>query len=244
MEQTFTIEDIIKLPFNDEIVDKTVDNVIKKYLTTKIDLMYGRSPVELLDNLIMGDIAKNSMIYYIKNNVGLDIIDYDEIRTDNFKDADPGWDFKIGKDKYKVEVKSSIPPNNEDYGSIIKSRDIKITAGHDEITIQPEDIDCDIHIQVYFYCKKYRKGYDSFEELGNVIKKNPEIVKKIVNITKYNPPLFFGWNSKEMIIKFSKILKPNTWSFSWTRRIYWRCPIKYSYPIKKLITYVKEQEAK
>ncbi|GAH05740.1 unnamed protein product, partial [marine sediment metagenome] len=102
--------------------------------------------------------------------------------------------------------------------------------------------DSDIHIQIYFYCKKYRKGYTNFEKLGNVIENNPEKVKEIVNITKYKTPLFFGWNSKDMIIKFSKTLR--TWSFSWSKRIYWHCPIKYSYPIKELITYVKEQEAR
>ena len=88
----------------------------------------------------MGDIAKNALVSYLRSH-SISVIDYDEIRTDNFMEHDPGWDFKIGKKMITVEVKSSIPPNNEPKSNLIKYRDIKITASHDKgkTWIKPED---------------------------------------------------------------------------------------------------------
>lgn len=53
-----TINDVIILPVNQQIIDKTMKNVVKKLNHTNISLMYNRTPVELLDNLYMGDLAK------------------------------------------------------------------------------------------------------------------------------------------------------------------------------------------
>ncbi len=106
------IEDVLKLPLNEFIIAKTLKNSVKKYLYTIQNLTYKRTPVELLDNLYMGDIAKNAIFDYLKDRVSNTLIDYDEIRTDEFKQADPGWDFKIGKRPVKIEVKSSLPPKS------------------------------------------------------------------------------------------------------------------------------------
>lgn len=236
-----TVNDVFELPFNDVIVNKTIVNTIKKYRYTSKALMYGRTPVELLDNIFMGDIAKNAIFQHLKDNCTNPVIDYDEIRTDSFKNADPGWDFKVGKTKIKVEVKSSIPPNGESFENIIKLRDIKITASHNNggSMIAPENLDADIHIQVYFYAKSYRKGYDDFNKLYTAISSNPDLVKTIINVNKYAKPLFFGWSTKDEIINYKKTLKPNTWTFSWTSRIYWRCPISKAHNIEQLITFIE-----
>mgnify|MGYP000528454652 CR=1 FL=1 len=108
-----TEDDIIELPVTEEIIDKTMRNTAKKYNYTCKGLMYDRTPVELLDNIYMGDIAKNALVDYLRLHSELEVIDYDDIRTDNFQEHDPGWDFLLGNDKFKVEVKSSIPPHNE-----------------------------------------------------------------------------------------------------------------------------------
>ncbi len=232
-----TVEDILTLPFDEEIVSKTILNTIKKYRYTYKTLMYNRTPVELLDNIFMGDIAKNSLFHYLKNHCKKPVIDYDEIRTDNFENADPGWDFMVGDKKIKVEVKSSIPPNGESKENIIKLRDIKITASHNngQTWIEPENLEAYIHVQVYFYAKSYKKGYDSFEELFKKINKNPDLVKDIINVSKYSEPLFFGWSTKKEIIQYRKTLKPSTWTFSWTSRIYWKCPISKAHNMPQLI---------
>jgi hypothetical protein len=46
--------------------------------------MYGITPVELLDNFYIGDIAKNSLLEYLRARGNNSISDYDEIRKDNF----------------------------------------------------------------------------------------------------------------------------------------------------------------
>lgn len=232
-----TANDVFTLPVDDFIIDKTAVNTIKKYNFTNKSLMYNRTPVELLDNLYMGDIAKNALFAYLKSRCSTDIIDYDEIRTDEFENPDPGWDFLVGNGGIKVEVKSSIPPNGEDLQSIIDNRDIKITASHDKgrTMIIPENLESGIHVQIYFYAKPYKNGYATFEGLSDVLNNDNSKIHSIINSSKYNSPLFFGYNTKKNVINFSQTLKPRTWTFSWTERLYWRCPIKHSYTLPQLI---------
>lgn len=232
------VDDIITLPFSDNIVSKTIDTTIRKFKNTSSDLMYERTPVEILDNIFMGDIAKNCLIDYLRPFSITKIIDYDEIRLDDFMNSDPGWDFKIGNKEIKVEVKSSIPPNGESFNDIISKRDIKITASHDKgITwISPENLESRIHVQVYFYAKPYKNGAKTMDELYNKIKDNHKSFSSILNIDKYNKPLFFGWASKKEIINYSRTLNPNTWTFSWTKRLYWRCPISEAHNMEELIS--------
>ena len=69
-----TINDVIILPVNQQIIDKTMKNVVKKLNHTNISLMYNRTPVELLDNLYMGDLAKNALYDYLINRVSVPAI--------------------------------------------------------------------------------------------------------------------------------------------------------------------------
>ena len=237
-----TEKEIIVLPVTREIIEKTMLNTQKKYSYTYKTLMYNRTLVELLDNIYMGDIAKNALVSYLRSH-SISVIDYDEIRTDNFMEHDPGWDFKIGKKMITVEVKSSIPPNNEPKSNLIKYRDIKITASHDKgkTWINPEDIDSNIHVQIYFYTKPYRNGYDSFDTLARDISTDYHLIDKIINASKYNEPLFAGWTTKENIIEYLNTLPKGqrTWTFSWTSRIYWKCPISQASNMSELINLIK-----
>jgi len=234
------IEDVFILPFNDEIMNRTIENVIRKFNYVHKTMMYSRTPVELLDNLFMGDIAKNSLLFFLQSNCNCNVIDFDEIRDDNFENPDPGWDIIAGNNNIKIEVKSSIPPNNESYISIINNRDIKITASHDSgnTWIYPESLESDIHVQIYFYAKTYKNGYSSFVELNKILVRSPETIHGIINTKKYLEPIFFGWNTKKNIIKYSKEHHKSTWTFPWTTRIYWKCPIKDSYNLPQLIEYL------
>lgn len=240
-----TVKDIIELPVSREVIEKTLRNTVKKYNFTVKAMMYSRTPVELLDNLYMGDMAKNAIYDYLCKHCTCPVIDYDEVRTDNFQNHDPGWDILVGNKKIKVEIKSSTPPNNESYEDIIEKRDIKITASHDEgrTWILPQDLESDIHVQVYFYARPYRKGYDDFDTLSKIISKDMWKIQEIIDSDKYNKPLYFGFNTKENIIAYLKTLpKPErTWSFSWTHRIYWRCPIKDAYNMPTLIEMIENE---
>ena len=242
----FTVDDILELPVSREVIEKTLRNTVKKYNYTCRALMYSRTPVELLDNLYMGDMAKNALYDYLVKRCSCPVIDYDEVRTDNFQNHDPGWDLMVGNKKIKVEIKSSIPPNNESRDNIVRLRDIKITASHDEgrTWINPHDLESDIHVQVYFYAKSYRNGYSSFEELSSVISQDMWKVREIINSDKYNHPLFCGYNTKENIIRHLESLPKDrrTWTFSWTHRIYWKCPIKDAFNMLSLIALIDDQQ--
>lgn len=239
-----TLDDVFVLPFNQTIVDKTVSNTIRKYKFTISSLMYNRTPVELLDNIFMGDLAKNAVFYYLQHALKKPVSDYDELRTDDFTEADPGWDFLVGeKRRLKAEVKSSIPPDGETAANIIEKRDIKITASHDkgQTWIMPADLESDLHLQVYFYAKPYKRGYSDPHALYRMISNNPEEVKRILHVEKYAKPLFFGWSSKKKIKQLWHELHPgNTWSFSWTSRIYWRCPIKQAWNMPYLVKTIEQ----
>jgi len=232
--------DVIKLPVTKEVTNKTITNTIRKYEYTHKSLMYNRTPVELLDNIFMGDMAKNALFDYLRTRCTSLIIDYDEIRTDNFKEADGGWDFKVGNNLIKVEVKSSIPTRHENIQEIINKRDIKITASHNNGASynEPENLESEIHAQIYFYAKAYKNGYDSFDKLLNDLTANPQVINSIINSAKYNEPLFFGWNTKQNIIKYRNTLKFPTWTFPGTKRIYWKCPISDAMRMPQLIEFI------
>lgn len=246
------IEDVFVLPVSEEVIEKTQINVVKKYNYTCKSLMYHRTPVELLDNLYMGDMAKNALFDYLKKHCSNLVVDYDEVRTDNFEHPDPGWDILIDEKKLKVEIKSSIPPNNESKEDILFKRDIKITASHDNghTWILPDNIESDIHVQIYFYARPYKNGYSDFSKLSEDISKDHRLVEEIIHASKYNQPIFFGFNTKENIVDYIKHLPENkrTWTFSWTDRVYWACPIKMAFNMDALIkiidgksTHKKEQ---
>jgi hypothetical protein len=235
-----TVNDVVILPVNAAVLAKTAANAIKKYRHVYSTLMYNRTPVELLDNIFMGDLAKNSLLEYLRSLCNQPVIDYDEIRTDNFLEPDPGWDFKAGAKQIKIEVKSSIPTNSESRQAIINKRDIKITASHDKgkTWIQPEALESELHVQVYFYVKPSKDGYQQFDALYNDVIADSEAIHRIIDSKKYNQPLFFGWNKKSNIISQVKTRKPNTWSFIKTSRIYWFCPIKEAFTMPQLIEHI------
>ena len=240
MITSFYEKDVFRLPFNEEILNKSITSSIKKFSNTTPNLMYRRTPVELLDNILMGDIAKNSLFFYLQEKSSMLFIDYDEIREDKFINSDPGWDIKIGSSNKKIEVKSSIPTRFESYQNIISLRDIKITAGHSYITINPNDLVADYFFQIYFYAKIYKKGYESIHKLQEDLDKKPQIIHELLNTKKYSSPLFFSWNSKINIVNFSEELTPPTWSWPASKRIYWKCPIKFSYSLPDFFNEVEQ----
>ncbi|MDR0667535.1 MAG: hypothetical protein LBF90_02820 [Prevotellaceae bacterium] len=235
-----TAADVLTLPVSPEIVAKTSANVIRKYLFTNPSLMYGRTPVGLLDNLYMGDLAKNALLSQLRSQCIQPIIDYDEVRDDQFHWPDPGWDFKAGRQGLKIEVKSSIPPHGENRESLVRQRDIKITASLDngQSWIQPADIESDIHVQIYFYAKPYQRGYETFETLQKILLDDPSQLHQIIHSQKYDRPLFFGWNTKTKLVEYSQTLNPPTWTFERTSRIYWRCPLSAARTLAELVALI------
>ncbi|GEM_PF-2826002 len=234
------IDQVTILPFSLYTREKTASNVVKKYKHTYATMMYQRTPVELLENLYMGDLAKNALLEYLRPRCTHTITDFDEVRSDRFLLPDPGWDIKVGEAQVKLEVKSSIPPNQETPEEIIRLRDIKITASHNngKTWIKPEDIESEIHVQVYFYTKSNRSVYKDFELLYQDLERDENALHHILVSSRFNEPMFFGWNQRENIIRFTRTLKPHTWGFPRTKRIYYRCPIKDAFSLPQLVTHI------
>ena len=238
-----TIQDISELPVSTAVCEQTMRNVVKKFDNTIVADMYNRTPVELLDNLYMGDLAKNALLDFLQGSRVPNIINYDDIREDDFVNPDLGWDFIAGIKELKVEVKSSIPTLQESREDIIHNRDIKITACHDKNNPQwifPLEQESDIHVQIYFYATPYKEGYNSFEQLSEDINADWRNVGRIINHTKYNQPLFFGWNTKQEIEQYTNHdIKTGTWTFRGTNRQYWKCPIINAHNLEQLLQYLK-----
>ena len=246
-----TLQDIKQLLVNELVITKTIQNSVKKYLYTIQNTSYSRTPIELLDNIFMGDFAKNLM-YDCLINSNVNIKDYDEIRTDNFQDSDKGWDLKVGK--LNIEVKSSTIPSidkvsndlNKTFQNILKNRDIKIYAKkcNNCKLIPPKDLNSDIFIQIYFpNAVTYKKGnYKDPKELYKDIQKNPNCIKDIINIKKYFKAYYFGYLTKEDIKNIYDYNIRNgyktTWSFPWTEAIYWKAPLSKAKNLNSLIYYL------
>ena len=244
------IDKIYKLKINEEIIEKTIENTIKKYNFTIKNLSYSRTPVELLDNIFMGDFAKNLICHNLRI-FNIDVIDYDEIRNDDFQSYDKGWDLKVKN--FLIEVKSSIPPKNDisfskeiTFKNLINNRDIKIYAKKCENCniVYPENLNSDVFIQVYFLgAKTYKKGFNSFEKLFEEINNNKNKVKTILNINKYFDAYFFGFLTKQDIINIyqDNLRKKNDtmWSFSWTEAKYWKAPLKRAKSMEELLMMFK-----
>ncbi len=234
------IHQVTILPLSRYTEEKTESNVLKKYKHTYTTMMYRRTPVELLENLYMGDLAKNALLEYLRPRCSHSITDFDEVRSDRFLLPDPGWDMKVGKAQVKLEVKSSIPPNQESPDDIIRLRDIKITASHDngKTWIKPEEIESEIHVQVYFFTRTSKGVYKDFELLFQDLEREENAIFRILDTSRFKEPRFFGWNHRKNIIRYTQTLKPHTWGFPRTKRIYYRCPISEAFSLPQLITHI------
>ena len=131
--------------------------------------------------------------------------------------------------------------------NIIKNRDVKTTASHDngKTFIQPSNLDSEIHIQIYFFnVSVYKQGYNDPYSLYNNIRYDSNKIRKIINTDKYNEPYYFGFSTKQEIINYKRENETKsietTWTFSWTDRWYWKSPILKAHNMKKLIATINK----
>lgn len=245
----FTLNDIVSLPVSTKVKEKTIINTVRKFNYTLQNSIVKRKQIELICDLYMGDLAKNCIVDYLREHCvnGLHIIDYDEVRTDNFTEHDP-WDFCINRDDLRVEVKSSTPPlkkngemeSDEELlrgdGKRLKGRDIKIIAKKtpNQKEVQPEEFDCFVFPQVYFRCRVPDARDLTSEELSR-LRVSPMALQEIVDLQRFDNPLFFGWSAKTDIIFFRDRLVEPQWEYG--NAIYWSCPLRYSRTLKELVDF-------
>lgn len=251
----FTVKDILELPLNREIIGKTLENVAKKYSFTQLHSIKNRTLLELLDNLMQGDLAKNSLLWYLRR-CKIALFDYDEIRSDDFKEPDPDWDLCTPDEKTFIEVKSSLPPaylkkGNERFSNrIVEELDIKITAGSrrksaggkEQRLVPPGELKADIHIQVYYNAVRLERS-DSPNDFNHIKKRiaaNPESILDMIRFEKrLKHPYFFGFCTRDKIVDYLKKSESKTWEYA--DCIYWRFPIRKAQNMTDLIKLLKRQ---
>lgn len=243
----FKEKDIVPLPVSATVYEKTLTNTVKKFQHTLKDSIHARTHTELLADTFMGDLAKNTLIDYLRNNCNqsVNIVDYDEIRIDNFENPDE-FDFYINNKSFIAEVKSSTPPVKKDQSlespnELIYNRDIKIIAkknkGQKEIS--PVEMDSYIYPQIYFFTR-VQKGRNLSDNEIIELKKDPHFLESIseINIKSFMQPMFYGWSAKPDIIFFSERLCKPQWEFG--NAVYWSCPLRFSRTMKELIDFANQ----
>jgi hypothetical protein len=85
----------------------------------------GRTDLKKFTDLFPGDLAKNIVYDYLTGGLGLQIVNYDQIRTDDWCNSDP-YDLKLGD--ATIEVKSSIEKSLVHVEEVQKQRRVMIYA--------------------------------------------------------------------------------------------------------------------
>lgn len=123
-----------------------------------------RDKARKFDDAVMGEIATNALISYLRKNFAIPAISYEDLRVDSSQINDSGWDVLLlptigidgnlgGKAQLPIvtmSVKSSRIPKNDkdDLVSALSRWDFKTLKYHED-SIR-EDLQADIWIQVYY----------------------------------------------------------------------------------------------
>lgn len=217
-----------------------------------------RDITEALDDKIMGDVATIAVCQYLRES-GFGAVAYDQIRSDNFENPDPGWDVVVSNNKallnnwartttepaiipgfaLSISVKSSRLPKGDDINSAIKRRDFKIfNLNNNQISL---DLTADIETQVYYELEKTQlyKLQITYREISEAILdrgKCKTIDEKLKINFRYAECILSRWNfSREIIIKTNMRVKNNervTWnSFG---KFMWIAPLLEGYSFRNL----------
>ncbi|MCB9196571.1 MAG: hypothetical protein H6598_10130 [Flavobacteriales bacterium] len=158
-------------------------------------------------DIYYGDYAKNLLkLFILSNNPELTVIEYDKVRTDDFKNHDL-YDLMICDST--IEVKSSLEKYTSDLNRIYNERRIIINVN------SPHESLSDFVVQVFFVPSDL-KHYESIEDDN---KKNPdinddEVVVKCQNEAKYSlnqtSVYIMGWINKQQEINAITEAKNNS----------------------------------
>ena len=130
--------------------------------------MNPRGASEKLDDLAMGEIAAISVMQFLDDR-GRSVVAYDQVRDDDYKAPDPGWDVAASKNQdlsawaggppedptsppdgaHLLSIKSSRIPeaDDDDIDTAIADRDFKVLKTSDRIA---DDLTADFETQVYY----------------------------------------------------------------------------------------------
>lgn len=220
--------------------------------------MNSRGITEALDDKIMGDVATIAVCKYLRE-MGFAAITYDQIRKDNFKNPDPGWDVAVCKDKdslnhwarmtheptivprfaLSISVKSSRLPKGDDIYSAIQRRDFKIfNLYNNQISL---DLTADIETQVYYELERTQLNNLNITHKdvvhASIDRENCKIIdKKLMIYHRYGQCILSRWNFAQNIIAKTNMRLKNNQRISWSSfgKSMWIAPLLEGYSFQDL----------
>ena len=219
--------------------------------------MNPRSIAERLDDGIMGEIASIAIMQYL-SDAGRQVVAYDQIRQDEYKEPDPGWDVLVAtgvnlkewsqgtqdlktkpEGAYSISIKSSrIPqPDGDNIEVAVRKRDFKIFKKSASIT---DDLTADFEAQVYYLLEKSllnRQWSISKEQLQQ--QDYECILNELHIMNRYSTCYICGIASKEAIIKYSSGLpiKKRSWGSKHEKhnKEMWVAPLSLGVSLRTLL---------
>lgn len=241
------ITDLVVLPVSRQAINWAVTTATQKVIQTDRGFVR-RGLAQILQNTFQGDLAKNALIEWLKfggiaNNR---IWEFDRVRP-HFRSWNRlGYQLKVTKSdghEVTIDVNSSMPHQNETDRDIIDRYDVKVTAGSSRNNLRdPSALRSEVFVQIYV-----RPRVGMVEETPNRIRdallaQEMSATRRLLQVSQaYGANILtgFSWATRQDVARFKRRFERRgqrtTWSF-W-RRIYWRCPIKSSRPMRTLIQY-------
>ena len=211
--------------------------------------MNPRPLAEKLDDKIMGDLASVAVLENLEG-INVSAVAYDQVRRDNFRLPDPGWDIAIGKDAlswannprdpmrptglFTASIRSSRLPRNDTLEQAVRTRDFKIFAQPNRTIV--ESITADIEMQVYYNYQESQlnaRDIDQRRIAQSVQSIQVQEIKKLLNIERrYGRCFLTAWNYKTAIVQHSRTLATPYWE-SFGKRM-WFAPLRLGKDFKEL----------
>lgn len=194
-----TENDIVEIalaPLSDEVhfAFQTSDIKSKKNNTANT-WQSGRSEFKKFTDLFPGDLAKN-IVRYAASKEGIEFIDYDKIRTDNFLYNDK---FDLSLKNQFIEVKSSVEKYTNSLTTLVSSR---------RFIVYPNREISDLIFQVFYIFESFegKNFFTDMEKLTDIQfqeKYNINSKKSFIDsFMKYSPKgCIMGFITKEMALK-------------------------------------------
>lgn len=219
------------------------------------DNMNPRNLSERFDDGVMGEIASAAVIQFLTDQNRY-AISYDQIRRDNYQEADPGWDILTAREPFEgwlkstsnvkikpsfshsLSIKSSRIPeaDNDNIQLAISRRDFKILKTSDSIE---KDLTSDFEVQVYFLLTQSKYTNNLQIKIKDVEDHNIQNLIDTLRLEeRYGTCYLSGAASRASLIKHSTSLPEN--KRFWTsyhlghEKQMWRAPLSLGTSFQQL----------
>jgi hypothetical protein len=220
--------------------------------------MNPRGLSESLDDKVMGDVATVAVVEYLRYELKVPAVAYDQVRNDNFQSPDPGWDVAIGPTAYvwakttddaasltddpatpiglmTASVRSSRLPRADTLAKAVQTRDFKIFAPPNSSI---EDcITADVEMQVYYDYHRTQLGPRKIlpAHVQQCIQDRSscqQIMQALEIQERYSLCYLTAWNFKTAIVQHSRTLSEPCWE-SYGKRM-WLAPLRLGRDVREL----------